>query len=66
MRYSCETKGIRMGYDSKIGRRRKMFAVSMSDFEMDILKSCAKEEECSMSELMRRALRDYYLGYRFF
>jgi len=48
-------------YDLKCGRRRKMFAVSMSDFEMDILRGCAKKEKVSMSEMIRRALREYYL-----
>jgi len=53
-------------YDLKCGRRRKMFAVSMSDFEMDILRSCAKNEKVSMSEMIRRALREYYLEKYYF
>jgi hypothetical protein len=53
-------------YDLKCGRRRKMFAVSMSDFEMDILRGCAKKEKISMSEMIRRALREYYLEKYYF
>lgn len=53
-------------YDLKCGRRRKMFAVSMSDFEMDILRGCAKKEKVSMSEMIRRALREYYLEKYYF
>lgn len=53
-------------YDLKCGRRRKMFAVSMSDFEMDILRGCAKKEKVSMSELLRTALREYYLEKYYF
>lgn len=48
-------------YNSNCGRRRKMFAVSMSEFEMDILRGCATKEKTSMSEMMRTALREYYL-----
>ena len=53
-------------YDLKCGRRRKMFAVSMSDFEMDILRGCAKKEKVSMSEMIRRSLREYYLDKYYF
>lgn len=53
-------------YDLKCGRRRKMFAVSMSDFEMDILRGCAKKEKVSMSEMIRRTLREYYLEKYYF
>ena len=58
---NCELKNILMAYDSKIGRRSKPFVVNMSDFELDILRGCAKEEKCSMSELMRSALKNWYL-----
>lgn len=58
---NCEMKSVLMTYDSQIGRRRKHFELVLSDFEMDILRGCANDAGCSMSEILRKSLMMYYL-----
>ena len=50
-------------YDAFCGRRMYNTVVFLSGFERDALKELCHEEQTSMANILRKALKDYYLRY---